>query len=67
MTAPASARPGPSKAPQIARIEGQVRGLRKMVQVGTYCPDVVVQAALVTQRRRRPRSRSLPTTSTTAR
>jgi hypothetical protein len=67
MTALTAARPGPSKAPKIAKIEGQVRDLRKMVQAGTYCLDVVVQAALVTRRRRRPRSGSSPTTSTTAR
>ncbi len=34
---------------RLAKIEGQVRGLRKMVDTDTYCPDVVVQVASVTR------------------
>jgi DNA-binding FrmR family transcriptional regulator len=34
---------------RLAKIEGQVRGLQKMVDAGTYCPDVVVQVASVTR------------------
>jgi len=34
---------------RLAKIEGQVRGLRKMVDADTYCPDVVVQVASVTR------------------
>ncbi len=29
------------------RIEGQVRGLKKMVQSGTYCPDILTQSLAV--------------------
>ena len=34
---------------RLAKIEGQVRGLQKMIDAGTYCPDVVVQVASVTR------------------
>jgi DNA-binding FrmR family transcriptional regulator len=34
---------------RLAKIEGQVRGLQKMVDADTYCPDVVVQVASVTR------------------
>ena len=34
---------------RLAKIEGQVRGLQKMVDAGTYCPNVVVQVASVTR------------------
>lgn len=34
---------------RLRRIEGQVRGLQKMVEAGTCCPDVVVQVASVTR------------------
>ncbi len=34
---------------RLAKIEGQVRGLQKMVGADTYCPDVVVQVASVTR------------------
>ena len=30
---------------RLSRIEGQVRGLRRMVAEDAYCPDVLVQAA----------------------
>ena len=29
------------------RIEGQIRGIRGMVEAGAYCPDILVQAAAV--------------------
>jgi DNA-binding FrmR family transcriptional regulator len=34
---------------RLAKIEGQVRGLREMVDADTYCPDVVIQVASVTR------------------
>ena len=34
---------------RLAKIEGQVRGLQKMVAADTYCPNVVVQVASVTR------------------
>jgi DNA-binding FrmR family transcriptional regulator len=34
---------------RLAKIEGQVRGLRKMIDADTWCPDVVVQVASVTR------------------
>jgi CsoR family transcriptional regulator, copper-sensing transcriptional repressor len=36
---------------RLAKIEGQVRGLQKMVDADTYCPYVVVQVASVTRAR----------------
>ena len=32
---------------RLSRIEGQVRGLRRMVEEGDYCIDVLVQASAV--------------------
>ena len=32
---------------RLSRIEGQVRGIRGMVEAGAYCPDILVQAAAV--------------------
>lgn len=32
---------------RLNRIEGQVRGIRSMVEKGAYCPDILVQAAAV--------------------
>ncbi len=32
---------------RLNRIEGQVRGIRGMVERGAYCPDILVQAAAV--------------------
>lgn len=32
---------------RLRRIEGQVRGLEKMVEEDAYCPDVLVQASAV--------------------
>ena len=34
---------------RLRKIEGQVRGLQKMVEADTYCPDVVIQVASVTR------------------
>ena len=34
---------------RLAKIEGQVRGLHKMVDADTWCPDVVIQVASVTR------------------
>ena len=33
---------------RLARIEGQVRGIRGMVEKGAYCPEILVQSAAVT-------------------
>ena len=30
---------------RLSRIEGQVRGIRKMVESDCYCPDILVQVA----------------------
>lgn len=30
---------------RLSRIEGQIRGIRGMVEKGCYCPDIMVQAA----------------------
>ena len=32
---------------RLSRIEGQIRGIRGMVEAGAYCPDILVQAAAV--------------------
>ena len=32
---------------RLSRIEGQVRGIRKMVESGSYCPDILVQVSAV--------------------
>ncbi|MCF0108616.1 MAG: metal-sensing transcriptional repressor [Erysipelotrichaceae bacterium] len=29
---------------RLKRIEGQIRGLQKLVETDTYCPDILVQA-----------------------
>jgi DNA-binding FrmR family transcriptional regulator len=34
---------------RLRKIEGQVRGLQKMVDADAYCPDLVVQVASVTR------------------
>jgi len=34
---------------RLRKIEGQVRGLQKMVEADTYCPAVVIQVASVTR------------------
>ena len=51
---------------RLRKIEGQVRGLQKMVEADTYCPDVVVQVASVPGPCRRSRSGCSPATCTTA-
>ena len=33
---------------RLSRIEGQIRGIRGMVENGAYCPDILVQSAAVT-------------------
>ncbi len=33
---------------RLSRIEGQIRGIRGMVEKGAYCPDILVQSAAVT-------------------
>ena len=35
------------KKHRLNRIEGQIRGIRGMVEAGAYCPDILVQAAAV--------------------
>ena len=30
---------------RLSRIEGQIRGIRKMVEEDAYCPDILVQAS----------------------
>ena len=32
---------------RLSRIEGQVRGIRRMVEQGAYCPEILVQSAAV--------------------
>lgn len=32
---------------RLNRIEGQIRGIRGMVESGAYCPDILVQSAAV--------------------
>ena len=32
---------------RLSRIEGQIRGIRKMVESNMYCPDILVQVAAV--------------------
>jgi CsoR family transcriptional regulator, copper-sensing transcriptional repressor len=32
---------------RLSRIEGQIRGIRGMVEKGAYCPDILVQSAAV--------------------
>ena len=37
-----------SLANRLSRIEGQVRGLKEMLQRDAYCPDILVQVSAVT-------------------
>ena len=39
---------------RLNRIEGQIRGIRGMVENEVYCPDILVQSAAVTAAVRRP-------------
>lgn len=32
---------------RLNRLEGQIRGIKKMVEAGAYCPDILVQSAAV--------------------
>ncbi len=32
---------------RLSRIEGQVRGIRSMVECGAYCPDILIQVSAV--------------------
>jgi len=32
---------------RLNRIEGQVRGIKKMVENGAYCPDILIQVSAV--------------------
>ena len=32
---------------RLSRIEGQVRGIRKMVENDVYCPDILIQVSAV--------------------
>ena len=32
---------------RLSRIEGQIRGIKGMVEKGSYCPDILVQVAAV--------------------
>ena len=32
---------------RLSRIEGQIRGIRSMVENGAYCPDILVQVSAV--------------------
>ena len=34
---------------RLNRIEGQIRGIRGMVERGAYCPDILLQSADVTE------------------
>jgi hypothetical protein len=51
---------------RLRKIEGQVRGLQKMVDAGTYCPDVVIQVASVTRALQEVSVGCSPITCTTA-
>ncbi len=33
---------------RLSRVEGQIRGIRGMVERGAYCPDILTQAAAAT-------------------
>ena len=32
---------------RLSRIEGQVRGVRKMVEEDVYCPDILIQVSAI--------------------
>ena len=32
---------------RLSRIEGQIRGIRRMVEEGAYCPDILTQSTAV--------------------
>ncbi len=33
---------------RLKRVEGQIRGIEKMVETGAYCPDILVQVSAAT-------------------
>ena len=33
---------------RLNRIEGQVRGIKKMVESNAYCPDIIIQVSAIT-------------------
>ncbi len=35
-------------ANRLSRIEGQIRGIRRMLEESAYCPDILMQSAAVT-------------------
>jgi DNA-binding FrmR family transcriptional regulator len=44
MTSPARPFPGhQAELPRLARIEGQIRGIRRMIESGDYCIDILTQ------------------------
>lgn len=45
--------------PRLSRIEGQIRGLSKMVEEERWCPDILTQIAAVEAALRRVRERLL--------
>jgi Metal-sensitive transcriptional repressor len=38
---------------RLRKIEGQIRGLQKMIEADTWCPDVVIQVSSATRACRR--------------
>ena len=47
--AAAAAPPDPALVRRLARVEGQVRGVVRMVEEGRYCVDVLTQLAAIHQ------------------
>lgn len=41
--------PDPTLVRRLARVEGQVRGVARMVEEGRYCVDVLIQLAAIHQ------------------
>ncbi len=33
---------------RLSRIEGQVRGIKRMLEEDTYCPDIIIQVSAIT-------------------
>lgn len=33
---------------RLNRVEGQIRGIKRMIEQGAYCPDILVQCSAVT-------------------
>ena len=53
-------------AKRLSRIEGQVRGLQRMIDEDTYCIDVLTQVSAVTKALQASPSASSTSTSATA-